>query len=267
MREQQQQEFSYLGFRRFYPEAMLCELVDCFWAIGGGQGLPPSSVEKLYPDGGCSLTFELGLQQASACFEFNRQTKTRQFFTQQPQISVRLFAGALFQLFRLPPSELPDHGCDATELLSGTMRQQLLLLLQQLPDLSTAAAVASLEQWLIRLWLDSVGSARTQAALQLLQQSELNVAGTAAELGISSRTLERQLLQQVGLSPAYFQLCQRLKQARLRLAQTQQPLAQLALDLGFYDQAHFSHAFRDFVGETPAGYRQRKLSQIYKAKN
>lgn len=267
MREQPQQEFSYLGFRRFYPEAVLCGLVDCFWAIGGGQGLPHSSVEKLYPDGGCSLTFEFGLQQVSACFEFNRHTQSRQFFTQQPQISVRLYAGALFQLFRLSPAELPDHGCEATQLLSGSIRQHLLLLMQQFPGLSTEAAVAALEQWLIRLWLDSVGSARTQKALQLLRQPGLNVAATAAELGISSRTLERHLLQQVGLSPAYFQLCQRLKQARVRLAQTHQPLAQLALEVGFYDQAHFSRAFRDFVGETPSGYRQRKLSQIYKAKN
>nr|WP_240919758.1 helix-turn-helix transcriptional regulator [Oceanimonas sp. MB9] len=93
----------------------------------------------------------------------------------------------------------------------------------------------------------------------------MRVGQVACRLGISSRTLERRLQQQIGLSPAFYQLCVRMQAARLQLARPKASLAQVALSCGYYDQAHFTHAFRRFVGGTPAEYRKRKLSQNYKA--
>jgi AraC family transcriptional regulator len=40
------------------------------------------------------------------------------------------------------------------------------------------------------------------------------------------------------------------------------PLSQLALDCGFYDQSHFTHAFAQFMGEVPSRYRARSQRRI-----
>ena len=47
----------------------------------------------------------------------------------------------------------------------------------------------------------------------------------------------------------------RLDHARRRLAETNLPLAEIAMEAGYADQSHMTRAFRRFVGMTPARYR------------
>lgn len=81
-----------------------------------------------------------------------------------------------------------------------------------------------------------------------------------------SAMLECHRFLQTGFNPAYYRLCQQIKNARLLLCEPTVPLSDVALTCGFYDQSHFTHAFRRFAAETPAHYRQRKLSQFYNIK-
>jgi AraC-like DNA-binding protein len=73
--------------------------------------------------------------------------------------------------------------------------------------------------------------------------------------GIRKRTLQRLFSEYVGVSPKWVIARYRLHEAELRLATGQAvDLAALALDLGYYDQAHFAHDFRAIVGRSPAAY-------------
>lgn len=49
----------------------------------------------------------------------------------------------------------------------------------------------------------------------------------------------------------------RIEWARARLARTDAGLAEVALDAGFADQAHFTRVFRRETGMTPSAYRRR----------
>ena len=49
----------------------------------------------------------------------------------------------------------------------------------------------------------------------------------------------------------------RVEWARTRIARDEAPLADVALDAGFADQAHFSRVFRRVTGSTPSEYRRR----------
>ncbi len=40
-----------------------------------------------------------------------------------------------------------------------------------------------------------------------------------------------------------------------RLGNSDDPIAQIALDAGFFDQSHFTRAFKQNFGQTPLAYR------------
>lgn len=77
--------------------------------------------------------------------------------------------------------------------------------------------------------------------------------------GMTRYELARQFRQRYGTSPYRYLLMRRLNRAR-RLLATSQPLADIALDAGFADQAHFSRMFKAAFGLTPARYRALQSS-------
>lgn len=52
----------------------------------------------------------------------------------------------------------------------------------------------------------------------------------------------------------------RVRRAADRLAASDEPIAAIALSLGFADQSHFTRVFRDATGMTPACYRRTRRS-------
>jgi AraC-like DNA-binding protein len=54
----------------------------------------------------------------------------------------------------------------------------------------------------------------------------------------------------------------RLLMARRRLRTTTDAVGRIATECGFYDQAHFTRAFRKYTGQTPLDYRRRALDGV-----
>jgi AraC family transcriptional regulator len=63
-----------------------------------------------------------------------------------------------------------------------------------------------------------------------------------------------------GLSPHQYVLRRRIEAALKKLKEPHVEFADLAYDLGFSSQAHFSTVFHKLVGVTPSSYRERILS-------
>lgn len=77
----------------------------------------------------------------------------------------------------------------------------------------------------------------------------------ADRLNISKRTLQRLFRQYVGVSPKWVIQHYRLHDAADQLANGEAPdLSALALNLGYFDQAHFIKDFKAMVGSTPLEY-------------
>jgi AraC-like DNA-binding protein len=79
--------------------------------------------------------------------------------------------------------------------------------------------------------------------------------------GVSVRTNQRQFLEYVGISPKW--VIQRYRiQAAMDILDAERSsgelgdLTQLALDLGYFDQTHFSRDFRNVTGYAPNNYRK-----------
>lgn len=77
----------------------------------------------------------------------------------------------------------------------------------------------------------------------------------AARHGLSARTLQRVFRRHVGLGPKWVLQRYRLHEAAERMAAGEaEDLTRLALDLGYFDLAHFTGHFRRNVGRTPAAF-------------
>lgn len=63
-----------------------------------------------------------------------------------------------------------------------------------------------------------------------------------------------------GYSPHVFLMRRRMERAQGLMLETNAPLAQIALDCGFADQAHLSRLFLRFTGERPASWRRARAS-------
>ena len=80
----------------------------------------------------------------------------------------------------------------------------------------------------------------------------------AAATGWSRRHLERKFREQVGRPPKAAAQILRLCTA-LQLQELGLPLARVAVDAGFHDQAHYNHVFRAMVGSPPTRSRVERV--------
>jgi AraC-like DNA-binding protein len=82
----------------------------------------------------------------------------------------------------------------------------------------------------------------------------------ARELGWSHRRLIARFREQIGLPPKTLGRVLRFERVSRLLRDTPEPrLAEVALDCGYYDQAHLNRDFREFAGTTPGEYLARRL--------
>ena len=65
-----------------------------------------------------------------------------------------------------------------------------------------------------------------------------------------------------GYPPHEFLVRRRLERAQSMMLQSDVPLAQIALECGFADQAHLSRLFLRFTGERPATWRRARSSGV-----
>ena len=76
----------------------------------------------------------------------------------------------------------------------------------------------------------------------------------AEKAHVSPFHFARQFRDTVCLTPHQFVLQQRIQRAINLIKIGKLPLAQIAVEVGFYDQAHFTRAFRRVTGTSPARY-------------
>lgn len=76
----------------------------------------------------------------------------------------------------------------------------------------------------------------------------------AAHVGLSERSLQRLVMERVGMSPKWLIQRRRLHDAVEALKSGESSLADMAARLGYADQAHFTRDFRTVTGMTPGDY-------------
>jgi transcriptional regulator GlxA family with amidase domain len=125
-------------------------------------------------------------------------------------------------------------------------------------ETSTAGRVAALEAFLLERLPEP--TAETELVRAIVDDIAASPPGTAvAELaaghGVSTRTLQRLFARHVGVGPKWVLRHLRMHAALEALGTgCDADWTSFALDLGYFDQAHFIRDFRAVVGRSPTEY-------------
>jgi AraC family transcriptional regulator len=95
-------------------------------------------------------------------------------------------------------------------------------------------------------------------ALEMLHESPddpPSLSALASQVGVHPGHLSRTFSRFHGCSMGEYLRRLRVERAARDLRGTDRPIAAIALDAGFADQAHFTRTFKRLMGETPGRYR------------
>ena len=131
------------------------------------------------------------------------------------------------------------------EALAGQFATHIILTLIAQPEV--AAPSSPLHQHAFNQLIEFIDT-------NLCQDLSLEVLATV--VGMSTSQFVRAFKATVGQSPHAWVLTHRLTRAKALLADTQHPIAQIALDCGFSSQSHMTTVFSKQLGITPKQYRK-----------
>jgi AraC-like DNA-binding protein len=172
---------------------------------------------------------------------------------------IRFRRGMAYPFLQIPIHELDGQVIDADLVFGsrfGEIREQLLAL----P--SPKAKFTLMEKYLVErantfLTIPPVVSFGIQHILQNPTTTQINL--LADKTGYSHKHFLSLFTKYVGLTPKQFLRVMKFQQTLQSIEQTSVPnWSQLALDCGYYDQAHFINDFRSFSGLTPNEYMIKK---------
>lgn len=169
-------------------------------------------------------------------------------------------AGAL--VFGGSVSPLTDRHLDLTDLASldaGILVGTIQAAMSPDPQSSAAhqAALTAVEDQVRRFLPVDEEGLLVNAVVDWIREHPdvVRVAEVAAAFDLTERTLQRLITHRVGLTPKWLIQRRRLHDAVARIKAGTASLADLAADLGYADQAHFTQDFRTVTGLTPGRYR------------
>lgn len=239
---------------RYQPCAELSGVLDHHWIVEWDLRGQPPYVQRTLPYPCVNLVFDrrqtgvFGV--VSGAFETTLAEAGR-------VIGLRFRPGAFRAFFGKPVHLLTDKVLPASTLLGCTDAEAEDSVLGAQDD---AGMVSAAEALLLRVLPQPDRQVeRIHAILQMLEQDIglTQVRDLARRAGSSERTLQQLFANYVGVTPKWVICRYRLHEAADKLAGGEPvDLVELANQLGYFDQAHFTRDFRKLVGKAPAEYRR-----------
>ncbi len=236
-------------YNEITPSKRLAPYVECFWTLRTSEICPEYPV---LPDGCVDIIFSRGDGQPTGLEAVGTMTRRHAFRLPAGQFLMGVrFRPALSPGFLRAPAALLTDASVALECLWGPAARRLQD--QLVHAASVREGLAVLEAALHRQpEQDPVEKA---VAWMVENRGQVSVEHAAEQAGMSARQFRRLCLEKSGVTPK--QLCRilRFRRALSQMRPVRRPdWAQLALDCGYYDQAHFIRDFREFSGYSPGRY-------------
>lgn len=250
------------------PAAALREVVTGYYLYTSGQsGQPVWATLDGHPvlifllDAPYNIQFTgthtLCLQDAFFCCYGLQNTYIQAWPKGMRMLVVQFTCNGLYQLLQQPLPSVAAAPLVPATAVWGAAGEQLAV---NIRDANNHAAQAVLLDTFLQAKLPAYRQAGylVQAAVQYIraQHGQLNVQAVCAHLRVNYKWLERNFRNQLGITPKAYINTIRFLQAYFSMEQPAQSLTAVALQHGYYDQAHFIKAFKQHTGRLPSAADQ-----------
>jgi AraC-like DNA-binding protein len=258
------------GYREYTPSDTLRPFVACFWTRDVRSSAVPASdvpVHRVLPDGCIDvvLTFSERGDEPESAMVVGTMTKA---LVLEPSGFPECFVGVRFcpakaaAFIELPASDITDLRVSLDDIWPDAAAVRDALVAHP----NAVARVRALERVLTARLSPTAG--RPQGDVDEAVRRIVGAGGTlgitrlAPALGVSRQHLARRFAELVGVSPKTFARVVRLgrvvERARAVPADESVNWSALAIELGYYDQAHLVDEFREMTGTTPVAWYSRE---------
>jgi AraC-like DNA-binding protein len=237
-----------MTYCEYAPHPALAPFVDRFWSNAGTLGLARSA-SRILPDGCIDVVVDLEDGARAHVVGAMTSAMVLEPAAELCLLGVRFRPGGATSFLGSSAAELTDRVTDACDLGRPWLDR-----IRELEACTLPSAVRALQTVLLAgLSAAPAPDLRVAHVVSALFAPEPpSIANLAQDLGWSRQHLARTLKEQVGVSPVQLARVARLQRALDALQRrAYASLAQAALQLGYFDQAHLARDFRELAGITP----------------
>jgi AraC-like DNA-binding protein len=230
-------------YREHTPGPALARWIECCWSVETAESVPGFPVR---PDGCLDIIYSregglnaIGAMTAEQRYDLPAGTR---------MVGVRFCPGMAGPFLRAAPAELTGAAV-ALEDLWGRSARDLKVRLEE-----ARSAAECIRAIVGQLRFPSGQPGSVQRAMQALSaaRGRVDLDEIARQANLSPRQFRRRCLEESGLTPKHLCRVLRFRYAcELAGAGGRPEWPSIALEAGYFDQAHFIRDFREFTGKTP----------------
>lgn len=264
-------------FHTVVPEPPLDTFIERF--IYYSDYKPDHAIDRFLPDGNVEIIIDLTekpqsiydnltlkeIQVCKACWASGVRTEPISIPSgaDSTMFIIAFKKGMAYPFFPLPMNEVRDHVVQADVLWKdffADLRDALFA--ESTPARRFAVASTFLErQFRGNLNTNPCVSYAVERIVGNSSQISMNI--LTQEVGYSQKHFIQMFKKAVGVTPKTYLTIIRFQHVIQEIERCRNiDWSQLALDTGYYDQAHFIHDFKRFSGFTPDEYLARKNGQL-----
>jgi len=246
------------SLNRFEPAASLRPFVELYWIVRYDLAPGKTHTQTILSYPNTHLAFEQDEEGRKVLlYGVPKKPFVRSLRGAGKVLGVKFRAGGLYPFVRREMSLLTGKTVPATEWLGSEVENWL----DRVLDAAEDAAMAERAECMLSARLpERDGQSEWADRIVRLAQTDRTIIRAeqlGEAVGMSLRQLQRLFRKYVGVSPKWVIKRFRLQEAAERLENDPSvSLAELAAELGYFDQAHFVKDFRSVLGQSPAAYKK-----------
>ncbi len=239
------------GYHEYRPHPTLTRHIACYWSYLIQPSIIDSTQKPIIPDGCVDIILDLSEQRTNTQIV---GTMTKPLKSEHTTlIGVRFLPGQPYSFLQTPLQSYTDQLVDLSDIHQNTENIE--------EKLSEEQDIETIIYHLNTFFSSAIKpmNVRDQKIIEAItifcNQRDVTLSAFSDEVGMSRQHLTRKCHRYVGVSPKMLSRIIRLNRAiSYKKESPFYGWADLAIQTGYYDQAHMINDFQKLTGSTPSNY-------------
>ena len=246
-------------YQEVAPRNWASQFIETYWIEKNDTELTKEVL--VYPDG-CSDIIVSYTDNSYESFVIGCMTKPLKASIKPGEVmcGIRFYPGCSSAFLKISMKEVTNKKYPLKDIINKDLNLILLNRTEDHAKMIPQLFESHLKNMFSENHYERIGF--TGASLIKQQYGTSSIENIADQLNISRRSFERKFIHSVGITPKQYSRIVRFLHVKHLLRKHQDiPIIDLALDAGYYDQAHFCREFKEFTGMTPL--MKRSMTHFY----